>query len=49
MIEHGQAEKLGVQKLTDHFNISTTYLSKILTQLVKAGLIESSKMSNLSF
>lgn len=41
MIQHAQYEKLSVQKLADHFNVSTTYLSKILTQLVKAGLIES--------
>jgi Rrf2 family protein len=40
MIAHGD-EKLGVQKLAGHFKVSVTYLSKILTQLVKAGLIES--------
>ncbi|AGK54044.1 RrF2 family transcriptional regulator [Bacillus sp. 1NLA3E] len=60
MIEHAQNEKLSVQKLADHFKVSTTYLSKILTQLVKAGLIESSsgvkggyvlskKMDDISF
>ncbi|MGC7873228.1 RrF2 family transcriptional regulator [Desulfosporosinus sp. SYSU MS00001] len=42
MMEHKQSEKLSVQKLADHFKVSTTYLSKILTQLVKADLIESS-------
>ena len=42
MMEHAQIEKLSVQKLAEHFKVSTTYLSKILTQLVKAGLIESS-------
>ncbi|AIF50247.1 Rrf2 family transcriptional regulator [Pelosinus sp. UFO1] len=41
MIEHAQNEKLSVQTLADHFNVSVTYLSKILTQLVKADLIES--------
>lgn len=41
MIEHGKNEKLGVRILADHFNVSVTYLAKILTQLVKAGLIES--------
>lgn len=42
MIEHGPTEKLGVQKLAAHYKVSVTYLSKILTQLVKADLIESS-------
>ena len=43
MIEHSQRnENLGVQKLAEHFQVSPTYLSKILTQLVKAGLITSS-------
>ena len=41
MIQHAQYGKLSVQKLAEHFNVSTTYLSKILTQLVMAGLIES--------
>lgn len=41
MIEHGQSEKLSVHTLAEYFNVSVTYLSKILTQLVKAGLIES--------
>ena len=40
MIQHGN-EKLSVPKLAEHFKVSVTYLSKILTQLVKAGLIES--------
>lgn len=46
MIEHTQNEKLSVQILADHFNVSVTYLSKILTQLVKAGLIESTSGVN---
>ncbi len=32
---------IGVQRLADHQGLSPTYLSKILTKLVKAGLIES--------
>ncbi len=41
MIERSQKENLSVQILANHFDLSVTYLSKILTQLVKAGLIES--------
>ena len=41
MIEHGKNEKLSVHVLAEQFQVSVTYLSKILTQLVKAGLIES--------
>jgi Rrf2 family protein len=41
MIEYAKNEKLTLHTLADHFNISATYLSKILTQLVKADLIES--------
>lgn len=41
MLEHGRSEKLSVRTLADHFDVSVTYLAKILTQLVKAGLIES--------
>ncbi len=41
MMEHGKNEKLSVRTLADYFDVSVTYLSKILTQLVKAGLIES--------
>lgn len=41
MIQHAQSEKISVHTLAQHFNVSVTYLSKILTQLVKAGLIES--------
>lgn len=32
---------VGVQQLAERQNISPTYLSKILTKLVKAGLVES--------
>lgn len=41
MIEQNQSEKLSVHILAKQFQVSVTYLSKILTQLVKAGLIES--------
>ncbi len=41
MIEQNQGEKLSVHILANQFQVSVTYLSKILTQLVKAGLIES--------
>ena len=35
LMEHDD-EKLGVLKQAEHFKLSVTYLSKILTQLVKA-------------
>jgi Rrf2 family protein len=41
MIMHDKNDNLSLQPLANHFNISATYLSKILTQLVKAGLIQS--------
>lgn len=41
MIAHDKTDNLGLQTLASHFNISPTYLSKILTQLVKADLIQS--------
>jgi Rrf2 family protein len=34
-------DNLSLQPLASHMNISSTYLSKILTQLVKANLIQS--------
>ncbi|WP_371368113.1 HTH-type transcriptional repressor NsrR [Sporomusa rhizae] len=47
MIEHNaQSEKISVHTLANHFNVSVTYLSKILTQLVKADLIESTSGVN---
>jgi Rrf2 family protein len=45
LIEH-ENEKLSVLKLSEHFKVSVTYLSKILSQLVKAGLIESTSGVN---
>lgn len=41
MIKYNKNDNLSLQPLASHFNISATYLSKILTQLVKAGLIQS--------
>lgn len=35
-------QRVGVQQLAEQQDISPTYLSKILTKLVKAGMIESS-------
>jgi Rrf2 family protein len=46
MIEHAKGEKVSVITLAKHFNVSVTYLSKILTQLVKAGLIDSTSGAN---
>lgn len=37
---------VGVQQLADSQRVSPTYLSKILTKLVKAGLIESASGAN---
>ncbi|WP_336773319.1 Rrf2 family transcriptional regulator [Paenibacillus sp. MMO-58] len=37
---------VGVQQLADKQGLSPTYLSKILTKLVKAGLIESASGAN---
>lgn len=41
MIKFDKTDNLSLQPLANHFKISATYLSKILTQLVKAGLIQS--------
>jgi len=41
MIAHDKTNNLGLQTLANHFKISASYLSKILTQLVKANLIQS--------
>ncbi|MFZ4453543.1 Rrf2 family transcriptional regulator [Salibacterium aidingense] len=35
-------QRVGVQPMAEKLEVSPTYLSKILTQLVKAGMIESS-------
>ncbi|RXZ83237.1 Rrf2 family transcriptional regulator [Paenibacillaceae bacterium] len=39
-------KQIGVQQLADKQGVSPTYLSKILTKLVKSGLIESSSGAN---
>lgn len=39
-------QTIGVQELAERQSLSPTYLSKILTKLVKAGLIESTPGSN---
>ncbi len=41
MIKYEKNDNLSLQPLAARFNISPTYLSKILTQLVKAGIIQS--------
>ncbi|RTE09035.1 RrF2 family transcriptional regulator [Paenibacillus whitsoniae] len=42
----GPDKPLGVQLLADKFQVSPTYLSKILTKLVKAGMVESASGAN---
>lgn len=37
---------VGVQQLATHQDVSTTYLSKILTKLAKAGMVESVSGAN---
>lgn len=39
-------EHIGVAKLAERQEVSTTYLSKILTKLVKSGLVESVSGAN---
>lgn len=41
LIKQEGNENMSLQPLASHMNISPTYLSKILTQLVKANLIQS--------
>lgn len=45
-IEYDGSENLSLQPLASHMNISQTYLSKVLTQLVKADLIQSTPGMN---
>lgn len=45
-IKQDGKENFSLQPLASHMNISPTYLSKILTQLVKADLIQSSSGVN---
>lgn len=42
----GDGKPVGVQPLAERQGVSPTYLSKILTKLVKAGLIESASGAN---
>ncbi|EFM12135.1 transcriptional regulator, BadM/Rrf2 family [Paenibacillus curdlanolyticus YK9] len=37
---------IGVQQLAERQDVSSTYLSKILTKLVKAGMVESASGAN---
>lgn len=39
-------KRIGVQQLAERQQVSPTYLSKILTKLVKAGMIESASGAN---
>lgn len=39
-------QRVDVQQLAERLQVSPTYLSKILTKLVKAGMIESSSGAN---
>ena len=41
MINHDKRDNLSLLPLANHFSISPSYLSKILTQLVKADIIQS--------
>jgi Rrf2 family protein len=41
MIKYDKKDNLSLQPLATHLNISPSYLSKILTQLVKANIIQS--------
>lgn len=41
IVMYDGSENLSLQPLANHLNMSPTYLSKILTQLVKADLIQS--------
>jgi len=46
MVAYASDRPVGVQQLADHQRVSPSYLSKILTKLVKAGLIESASGAN---
>ncbi|WP_138754843.1 Rrf2 family transcriptional regulator [Paenibacillus sinopodophylli] len=46
LVAAGQSKPVGVQQLAEQQNLSPTYLSKILTKLVKAGMIESASGAN---
>lgn len=46
LVEAPAVKPVGVQQLAESQNVSPTYLSKILTRLVKAGMIESISGAN---
>jgi len=46
LIAEATDKPVGVQQLAEKQGVSPTYLSKILTKLVKAGLIESASGAN---
>lgn len=46
LVKEAQTKPVGVQQLAESQQVSPTYLSKILTKLVKAGLIESISGAN---
>ncbi len=43
---HTPEKHIGVHQLAEYQKVSTTYLSKILTKLVKAGMVESISGAN---
>lgn len=46
LVAASRDKPIGVQQLADKQNVSPTYLSKILTKLAKAGMIESASGAN---
>lgn len=46
LIESSSHKPVGVQQLAESQGVSPTYLSKILTRLVKAGMVESISGAN---
>jgi len=46
LVEASNVKPIGVKPLAESQNVSPTYLSKILTRLVKAGMIESISGAN---
>ncbi|WP_028550286.1 Rrf2 family transcriptional regulator [Paenibacillus sp. UNC451MF] len=46
LVDASSAKPVGVQQLAESQGVSPTYLSKILTRLVKAGMIESISGAN---
>ncbi|WP_379131717.1 RrF2 family transcriptional regulator [Paenibacillus sp. sgz500958] len=46
LVAAAKDKPIGVQQLAERQDVSPTYLSKILTKLVKAGLIESASGAN---